>query len=52
MGEVVEEEPEGEAVVGPSREATAHSSGNTSPSLFFLVIKLYSFFYRTHHHPF
>ena len=30
-----EEEPEGEAVVGPSREATLHSSGSTPPVVFF-----------------
>ena len=30
-GEVEEEEPEGAAVVGPSREATTHSSGGTPP---------------------
>ena len=32
VGKVEEEEPEGEAVVGPSGEATIHSSGIT-PSL-------------------
>ena len=42
VGEVEEEEPEGEAVVGPSGEATTHSSGNTPPvPLIFLVIHLY-----------
>ena len=34
MGEVQEEEPEGEAVVGPSGEATLHSSGSTPPVVF------------------
>ena len=36
IGEVKEEEPEGKAVVGPSREATTHSSGDTPPFSFFL----------------
>ena len=35
MGEVQEEEPEGEAVVGPSGEATLHSSGSMPPVIFF-----------------
>ena len=34
FGEVEEAEPEGETVVGPSGQATTHSSGST-PSLFF-----------------
>ena len=33
VGEVEEAEPEWEAVVGPSGEATTHSSGNTPPFL-------------------
>ena len=37
IGEVEEDEPEGEAVVGPGGEATTHSSGSTPPlfSIFF-----------------
>ena len=35
VGEVEEAELEGETVVGPSGEATTHSSGSTPP-LFFL----------------
>ena len=35
IGEVEEDEPEGEAVVGPSGEATTHSSGSTP--LFYFV---------------
>ena len=35
MGEVQEEEPEHEAVVGPSGEATLHSSGSTPHVMFF-----------------
>ena len=31
IGEVEEDEPDGEAVVGPSWEATTHSSGSTPP---------------------
>ena len=31
VGEVEEDELEGEAVVGPSQEATTHSSGSTPP---------------------
>ena len=31
IGEMEEDEPEGEAVVGPSGEATTHSSGSTPP---------------------
>ena len=34
VGEVEEDEPEGEAVVGPSGEATTHSSGSTPPFFF------------------
>ena len=36
IGGVEEDEPEGEAVVGPSGEATTHSSGSTSP--FFQIL--------------
>ena len=39
VGEVEEDEPEGEAVVGPSGEATTHSSGITLP-LFLILIQL------------
>ena len=35
VGEVEEEEPEGEAVVGLSGEATTHSSGSTPPVFLF-----------------
>ena len=35
VGEVKEAEPEGEAVVGPSGEATTHSSGSTPLHFFF-----------------
>ena len=34
IGEVEEDEPEGEAVMGPSGEATTHSSGSTTPFFF------------------
>ena len=34
MGEVQEEEPEGEAVLGPSEEVALHSSGSTPPVMF------------------
>ena len=45
VGKVEEEEPEGEAVVGPSVEATIHSSGIT-PSLFsFLLFLIYAYTY-------
>ena len=38
-----EEDPEGEAVVGPSGEATTCSSGNTSPvPLILIIIHLYA----------
>ena len=37
IGEVEEDEPEGEGVVGPSGEATTHSSGSTPPFSFFFV---------------
>ena len=46
MGDVKEEEeePEGEAVAGPSREAIVHSSGNMLPiSLALIIIILYFF---------
>ena len=48
-----EEEPEGEAVAGPGKEATAHSSGNTpSVPLISLVINSYicTFFFSTCHY--
>ena len=49
VGEVEEEEPEGEAVVGPSGEATVYSSGNTPPvPLIFLVIHLYAYIFFQH----
>ena len=46
VGDVKEEdEPEGEVVVEPSREAIVHSSGNMIPiSLAPIIIILYSFF--------
>ena len=38
------EEPKVEAVVGPSWEATVHSSGNTPPiPLILIVINLYAY---------
>ena len=44
MGDVEEEELEGETVVGPSGEATAHSSGSTPPIPFIShVINLYMY---------
>ena len=46
-----EEEPEGEAVVEPSREATVHSSGDTplflSFSLLSIPMHIYLFFFNT-----
>ena len=51
VGEVEEEELEGEAVVGPSGEATVHSSGNTHPiPLILIVINLcvHIFFFFQH----
>ena len=39
MGEVQEEELEGEAVAGPSREATLHSSGSTPLVVFLLFFQ-------------
>ena len=48
IGEVEEDELEGEAVVGPSREATTHSSGSAAPFFckFFteIYLKLLIFF--------
>ena len=41
IGEVEEDELDGEAVVGPSREATTHSSGSTP--LFFSSLVFLSF---------
>ena len=38
MGEVEEEEPEGEIVAGPSGEATIHDSGIMSSLFLFFVI--------------
>ena len=35
MGDVQEEEPEDEAVAGPSGEAALHSSGSTPPVVVF-----------------
>ena len=40
VGKVEEDEPEGEAVVGPSGEAMTHSSGSTLPFFFFLNFAL------------
>ena len=53
VGEVEEEEPEGEAVVGPSGEATIHSSGITPSLLSFLLLLLiyaytYAYFFSQH----
>ena len=46
MGEVEEEEPEGETVVGPSGEATIHDSGITlSPFSLLLLIYAYTHTY-------
>ena len=46
-----EEEPEGEAVVGPSRETTAHSSGNTPPvPLIYPDINSYIYIILTYHY--
>ena len=45
MGKVEEEEPEGEAVVGPSGEATVHSSGITPPLLSFPLLLIYVYIY-------
>ena len=43
VGDVQEEEPEGEAVVGPSGEATLHSLGSILPVIIFseFCAKLY-----------
>ena len=38
VGEMEEEEPEGEVVVGPSGEATVHSSGKTPPVPLILIV--------------
>ena len=43
IGEVEEDELEGEAVVEPSGEATTHSSGSTPP--FFLVLNFAQKYY-------
>ena len=46
MGDVKEEEEsEGEAVVGPSREAIVHSSGNLLPVCLALIIVILYFFF-------
>ena len=45
VGEVEEEEPEGEAVVGPSGEATIHSSGITPSLLSFSLLLIYAYTY-------
>ena len=55
MGEVEEEEPESEAVAGPSGEATIHSSGITPSLLSFLLLLIYVYtyaylFFSTHPH--
>ena len=44
MGEVEEEEPEGEIVAGPSGEATIHDSG-IMPSLFSLLLLRHAYTY-------
>ena len=41
IGEVEEEELEGEAVVGPSREATTYHSGSTTPFLSKFCTEIY-----------
>ena len=46
MGEVEEEEPEGEIVAGPSGEATIHDSGIMSSLFLFLsLIHAYTYIY-------
>ena len=60
MGDVQKEEPEGEAVAGPSREAALHSSGSTLLVIFFqnfvpkYIKNLFPFFsiYPSHLLPF
>ena len=49
VGDVEEEELEGEAVAGPRGEATAHTSVSTPPiPLIFLVIHLYVYIFFQH----
>ena len=50
MGDIKEEEePEGEVVVGPSREAIVHSSGNMLPiSLTVIIIIILCIFFFNH----
>ena len=48
-GDVKEEELEGEAVVGPSEEAIAHSSGNTPPFLSFPLLSIHIYIKQTYH---
>ena len=45
MGEVQEEEPEGEIVAGPSGEATIHNSGITHSLFLLLLIPAYTYIY-------
>ena len=45
MGEVEEEEPRGEAVAGPSSEATVHDSGITPSPFLLLLIDAYTYIY-------
>ena len=45
VGEVEEEEPEGEAVAGPSGGATMHSSGITPSLLSFSLLSIYAYTY-------
>ena len=49
MGDVEEQEPEAEAVVGPSGEATAHSSGNTPLCLSFTLLSIYTYIFPFKH---
>ena len=52
VGKVEEEELEGEAVAGPSGEATIHSSGITPSLLSFSLLLIYTYtytyFFSTH----
>ena len=55
VGEVEEEEPEGEAVAAPSGEATVHSSGNTPPVppiliVINLCVHIFFFFFSAHNY--
>ena len=45
VGEVEEEEPEGETVAGPSGEATIHDSGITPSPFSFLLLLIHAYTY-------